>query len=523
MVRLIKFTNTRFGVPGGKVSETVYDIAIIGGGVNGCGVARDAAGRGLSVYLAEKDDLASGTSSASTKLIHGGLRYLEHYEFRLVRESLREREVLWAMAPHIIAPLRFVFPHMKGLRPAWLIRLGLFLYDHLGGRERLPGSHSVDLKTDPVGQPLRVEFTQGFEYSDCSVDDARLVLLNALDAARRGAHIHTRCEVTAASREGALWDLEVKDHQSGKINRIRARALVNATGPWIGDVVATRITVPSQARIRMVKGSHIVVPRMFDHDKAYIFQNPDQRIIFAIPYQHDFTLIGTTDIDYSGNPEDVAAESDEIAYLCQAVSKYFSKAVLPADVAWSYSGVRPLYDDGKSAAQEATRDYVLERDGSPGDAVVLNVFGGKITTYRKLAEEVLGKLKPWFPTMAKAWTGGAVLPGGDFPVDGRAALAAELTLQYPGIPAALLNRYVRTYGTLSAIILGQSSTVADLGYHFGAGLYQCEVDYLVHNEWAVSAEDIIWRRTKLGLTMSLKEIADLSSWLKDISAEKNPL
>jgi len=501
------------------VSETVYDIAIIGGGINGCGIARDAAGRGLSVFLAEKDDLGSGTSSVSTKLIHGGLRYLEYYEFRLVRESLREREVLWAMAPHIIQPLRFVLPHMKGLRPAWLIRLGLFLYDHLGGRILLPGSHFVDLKGDPVGRPLRSAFSKGFEYSDCSVDDARLVILNAQDAAARGAHINTRTEVMAATRNGDEWDVVLKDNQSGKTSNIRASALVNATGPWIGDVVATRITVPSQARIRMVKGSHIVVPRMFDHDKAYIFQNPDQRIIFAIPYHYDFTLIGTTDIDYSGNPEDVTAGSDEITYLCQAVSEYFSKAVSPADVVWSYSGVRPLYDDGKSAAQEATRDYVLERDGSPGGAVVLNVFGGKITTYRKLAEEVLGKLKPWFPTMAKAWTGGAALPGGDFPVDGRDALAAELAQKYPEIPAALLNRYARTYGTLSVVILGQSSTVADLGYHFGAGLYRCEVDYLIQHEWAVSAEDIVWRRTKLGLTMNPEEIADLSSSLKDISSD----
>jgi len=505
------------------VNETLYDIAIIGGGVNGCGIARDAAGRGLSVFLAEKDDLASGTSSASTKLIHGGLRYLEYYEFRLVRESLREREVLWAMAPHIIEPLRFILPHMKGLRPAWLIRLGLFLYDHLGGRVLLPGSHFVDLKSDPVGRPLRSALSKGFEYSDCAVDDARLVILNAQDAAARGAHIRTRTEVTSATRNGDHWVIALKDNQSGKTSSIRARTLVNATGPWIGDVVATRITVPSKARIRMVKGSHIVVPRMFEHDKAYIFQNPDQRIIFAIPYQHDFTLIGTTDIDYRGKPEDVAAGSDEIAYLCQAVSEYFSRAVSPDDVVWSYSGVRPLYDDGKSAAQEATRDYVLERDGSPGGAVVINVFGGKITTYRKLAEEVLGKLKPWLPAMEKAWTAGAALPGGDFPVDGRAALAAQLARQYPEIPTALLNRYARTYGTLSAVILGQSTIVGDLGYHFGAGLYRREVDYLFHNEWAVSAEDIVWRRTKLGLTMSFEEIADLSSWLKDISAEGKSL
>ncbi len=502
------------------MSETVYDIAIIGGGVNGCGIARDAAGRGLSVFLAEKDDLASGTSSASTKLIHGGLRYLEHYEFGLVRQSLREREVLWAMAPHIIHPLRFVLPHMKGLRPAWLIRLGLFLYDHLGGRDRLAGSHFVDLTTDPAGVPLRPEFTKGFEYSDCWVDDARLVVLNARDAADRGAAIRTRTEVVAATRHGNEWRLDVKDTQSGEGSSVRARFLVNATGPWIGDVItdrinADRVNAPGRDRIRLVKGSHIVVPRIFDHDRAYIFQNPDQRIIFAIPYEHDFTLIGTTDMDYSGRPEDAAADNAEIAYLCAAVGEYFSKPVSPREVVWSFSGIRPLYDDGKSAAHEATRDYVLELEGSPGKAVVINVFGGKITTYRHLAEEVLDKLKPWLPAMRPPWTDSAALPGGDFPVDGGAALVADLTAQYGHLSPALLGRLADTYGTLSAKVLGGAETEIDLGRSFGAGLYQREVDYLVRNEWARTAEDILWRRTKLGLRMSGQEITGLSSWLKD--------
>jgi glycerol-3-phosphate dehydrogenase len=502
-------------VPGGRVSETLYDIAIIGGGVNGCGIARDAAGRGLKVFLAEKDDLASGTSSASTKLIHGGLRYLEHYEFGLVRESLREREVLWAMAPHIIQPLRFILPHMKGLRPAWLIRLGLFLYDHLGGRERLPGSHFVNLETDRVGQPLRAEFTKGFEYSDCSVDDARLVILNAQDAAQRGAIIETRTEVTAATREGNQWNIQLREGGSGKNKNIRARVLVNATGPWIGDVVATRIAVESRSGVRLVKGSHIVVPRLFDHDRAYIFQNPDKRIIFAIPYQDKFTLIGTTDIDYAGSPADVAADSTEISYLCEAVSEYFSKSVAPEDVVWSYSGVRPLYDDGKSAAQEATRDYVLEVDGSAERAIVVNVFGGKITTYRNLAEEVLGKLKPWLSSMGTTWTRGATLPGGDFPVEGMTALVGRLKGEYPKIPFTLLHRLAHAYGTLSSEVLGDAKDEAGLGQHFGAGLYQCEVEYLMKNEWAQSVEDILWRRTKLGLSMSDQKSADLSTWLKD--------
>lgn len=501
------------------MSETVYDIAIIGGGVNGCGIARDAAGRGLSVYLAEKDDLANGTSSASTKLIHGGLRYLEFYEFGLVRKSLREREVLWGMAPHIIHPLRFVFPHMKGLRPAWMIRLGLFLYDHLGGRERLPGSHFVDLTTDPAGEPLQASITKGFEYSDCWVDDARLVVLNARDAADKGAAIYTRTEVVNATRHENQWRLDVKDSKSGKHGTVRARTLVNAAGPWAGQVVTDRIAPPSPARIRLVKGSHIVVPRIFDHDRAYIFQNPDQRIIFAIPYQTEFTLLGTTDVDFSGRPEDAAADTGEVDYLCAASSEYFSTPVSPEDLVWSYSGVRPLFDDGVSAAREATRDFVLESGGNFGEAVVLNVFGGKITTYRKLAEEVLDKLIPWLPAMQPPWTEGAALPGGDFPIDGVDVLLADITAQYPQMPVALLKRLVQTYGTLIPKVLGPAETESDLGRHFGASLYQREIEYLVRTEWAVSAEDILWRRTKLGLRMSDKEIAELSSFMKENPAD----
>lgn len=497
------------------MSETLFDIAIIGGGVNGCGIARDAAGRGLSVFLAEKGDLGCGTSSASTKLIHGGLRYLEHYEFGLVRQSLREREVLWAMAPHIIHPLRFVLPHMKGLRPAWLIRLGLFLYDHLGGRDHLSGSRFVDLTTDPAGGPLRPEFTRGFEYSDCRVDDARLVVLNARDAADNGAVIRTRAEVTSAVRFENEWRIDIVDTQSGTASQLRARALVNATGPWIGDVIGGRINVPGKAGVRLVKGSHIVVPRLFDHDRAYIFQNPDQRIIFAIPFEHDYTLIGTTDLDYSGAPEDASAEAEEIAYLCAAAGEYFEKTFSPLDVVWSYSGVRPLYDDGTQAAQEATREYVLDLDAGPGQAAVLNVFGGKITTYRTLAEEALGKLEPWLPEMQPPWTKGAALPGGDFSIDGGDALVADLAARYPAISITLIKRFAVTYGTRSSMVLGQAETPADLGRDFGAGLYQREVEYLLENEWARTAQDILWRRTKLGLRMSDEEISGLSSWLKD--------
>ncbi|MBC8267501.1 MAG: glycerol-3-phosphate dehydrogenase [Rhodospirillaceae bacterium] len=498
------------------MGETLYDIAIIGGGINGCGIARDAAGRGLSVYLAEKDDLASGTSSASTKLIHGGLRYLEYYEFGLVRESLREREVLWGMAPHIIHPLRFVLPHVKNLRPAWMIRLGLFLYDHLGGRERLPGSNYVNLRASPVGAPLRPSLTKGFEYSDCWVDDARLVALNAMDARGRGAAINTRTEVLSAKREGGKWRLEIQNKLTGQIYTTQACVLVNASGPWIADVISDRITTSSRSKIRLVKGSHIVVPRMFDHDRAYIFQNADRRIIFAIPYESDFTLVGTTDLDYSGRPEDVHAEYKEIAYLCETAGEYFSKAISPDQVIWSYSGVRPLYDDGSSEAQEATRDFVLELDGGEEVPVVLNIFGGKITTYRHLAEQVLDKLKPHLPRMDQSWTKHSSLPGGDFPIEGRPDLMAKLKELYPRINPELIERLVCAYGTLSFKILGDAKTEGDLGRHFGAGLYQREVDYLVHDEWARSADDILWRRSKLGLRLSQQNKAELEDWFRQL-------
>jgi glycerol-3-phosphate dehydrogenase len=487
-----------------------YDIAVIGGGVNGCGIARDAAGRGLSVFLAERNDLAGGTSSASTKLIHGGLRYLEHYEFRLVRESLIEREVLLSMAPHIIWPLRFVLPHQKGLRPAWLIRLGLFLYDHLGGRKILPPSRSLNLRRDPAGDPLKPEFKKGFEYSDCWVLDARLVVLNAVDAARRGAVIRVRTEVLKAARQGDHWDIEVEDRATGQRETVKARLLVNAAGPWISDVISQRIAVTSRSRTRLVKGSHIVVPRLFDHDRAYIFQNPDQRIIFAIPYEGEFTLIGTTDVDFQGDPADAAANQDEIDYLCRAASEYFTNPIAPADVVWSYSGVRPLYDDGASAAQEATRDYVLELDGQGGEAPLLNIFGGKITTYRHLAEDALEKLSDWLPGADAPWTRGAALPGGDFAVDGFEDLVAEFARAHPDVDTVLVRRLARAYGTKAADILA-----ADPGIHFGAGLWQREVEYLVRTEWAMTADDILWRRTKLGLRLSAGETDGLKRWLED--------
>jgi glycerol-3-phosphate dehydrogenase len=501
----------------------VYDVAVIGGGVNGCGIARDAAGRGLSVLLVEKQDLASGTSSASTKLIHGGLRYLEHYEFRLVRESLLEREVLWRMAPHIIKPLRFVLPHHQGLRPAWLIRLGLFLYDHLGGRERLPGCRSLDLRRDEAGKLLKARFVRGFEYSDCWVDDARLVVLNAVDAAERGADIRVGCELASAVREDGGWRLSLLDQRSGERQSAEARVVVNAAGPWVAEVLSNRIHQNTKASVRLVKGSHIVVPKIFDHERAYIFQHHDQRIIFAIPYEDDFTLIGTTDVDVGDDPEAASISEDEIRYLCAAVSEYFERPVAPTDVVWSYSGIRPLFDDGTKAAQKATRDYVLELDRPQGEAALLNVFGGKITTYRRLAEEVLEKLAPALPGMGAPWTLGTVLPGGEGPEAGPPGIdwsggheqaVRKLLGHCPAIGAATARRLIRSYGTRAWQILEGVAGEADLGAHFGAGLYQREVAYLVRREWAHDADDILWRRSKLGLRLNPEQRQLLSDWLR---------
>jgi glycerol-3-phosphate dehydrogenase len=492
------------------VSDRPYDIAVIGGGVNGCGIARDAAGRGLSVFLAEQGDLASGTSSASTKLIHGGLRYLEYYEFKLVREALIEREVLLSAAPHIIWPMRFVLPHLEGLRPAWLIRLGLFLYDHLGGRKILPPCRSLDLRRDPAGEPLKPGFRKAFEYSDCWVDDARLVVLNAVDAARLGADIRTRTEILTARRSGGLWHIEAENKLTGNRETVTARLLVNAAGPWIADVISHRIVSEARAHTRLVKGSHIVVPRIFAHDRAYIFQNRDRRIIFAIPYEGDFTLIGTTDVDFQGDPSAAAASDDEIAYLCGAASEYFAKPIRPADVVWTYSGVRPLYDDGSSAAQAATRDYVLELDGDEGEPPLLNIFGGKITTYRHLAEDALAKLSRWLGNAGGPWTQDASLPGGDFPVDGFEELVSELTSGHVAADPALVRRLARAYGVDASKILA-----AEQGIHFGAGLWQSEVVYLLRTEWAVTAEDILWRRSKLGLWLTREEAGRLQEWIEE--------
>ncbi len=491
-----------------------YDLAVIGGGINGCGIARDAAGRGLSVFLCEQDDLASGTSSASTKLIHGGLRYLEYYEFRLVREALKEREVLLNAAPHIIWPLRFILPHHKGLRPSWIIRLGLFLYDHLGGRELLPGTSTVDLSRDEAGKPLKNLFTKGFEYSDCWVIDSRLVILNAMDAAARGAVITPRAKCLKALRQGDMWKLELENAHSGEICEVTACAVVNATGPWLDDFLSHATHKENGEHIRMVKGSHIIVPRLFSHDRCYIFQNSDGRIIFAIPYENHFTLIGTTDVDFDGDPGKVEISREEIDYLCDAASEYFRKAITADEIAATYSGIRPLFDDGSSEAKAATRDYVLKIDDQGGKAPLLSIYGGKITTYRKLAEAVLKKLQPFLPAMSDEWTQSRPLPGGDFHPQQFDAQVQALAQSFPFLEKTHVRRLMRYYGTRAFALLEGARATADLGICFGADLFEKEVRYLMEAEWARTAEDVLWRRTSLGLFIDEEERQALAAWMK---------
>ena len=485
-----------------------YDLLVVGGGINGVGIARDAAGRGLKVLLCEQHDLAAHTSSNSTKLIHGGLRYLEYYEFNLVRKALQEREVLLRAAPHIMWPLRFVMPHDRHLRPVWLIRAGLFLYDHLAKRELLPGSQTINLAEHEAGRPLKGEFRKGFVYSDGWVQDARLVVLNAMDAAARGATVLTRTRCTSAKRSANGWQISLQG-SDGSQTEVGARALVNAAGPWVGQFLSDNVGLAAAKSVRLVKGSHIVVRKLFDHPYAYIFQNPDKRIIFAIPYEQDFTLIGTTDVEYEGDASQVAIDQDEIAYLCKMASRYFRQTVSPSDVVWNYSGVRPLLDDESDNAASVTRDYSLELDEA--GAPLLSVFGGKITTYRKLAEDAVEKLLPLLGSNARRWTADAPLPGGDFtsPV----SLQAELARSYPELPERLLRRLVTTYGTRARDLLGQAQRTTDLGEEIAPGLYAAEVHYLVDHEWARSAKDVLWRRTKLGLHLPQDAEAKLDAWM----------
>lgn len=488
----------------------MLDVFIIGGGINGCGIARDAAGRGFSVMLAERGDLGCGTSSWSTKLIHGGLRYLEHYEFRLVREALAEREVIWGIAPHIVRPLRFILPLHKGLRPAWLLRMGLFLYDHLGGRKRLSATTAVDL-TGPMGAPLKPEFRKGFEYSDARVDDTRLVVLNARDAAARGARIAVRTEVVSARRMAGGWQIRLRDVRTGAESDVEARFLVNAAGPWVDGVLADVVGRAAPHNVRLVQGSHIVLRKLYEHDRAYIFQNADGRIIFAIPYHSGTTLVGTTDRDYDGDPAKAAIADEEIDYLIAAASEYFEKPLRRDDIVWSFSGVRPLFDDHAGRAQEATRDYVLKTEGDAGEPPLLNIFGGKITTYRKLAEDVLGEIESRLGVRKPAFTGTQPLPGGDFPLDGVAALEERLGDIAPGLDSATRTRMVSAYGTDALAIAG------DLGADLGHGLHEGEVRWMVEREWAMSAEDILWRRSKLGLVFAPDEKQALENRVEEIA------
>jgi len=493
-----------------NVTPDTVDLLVIGGGINGAGIARDAAGRGLSVVLCEQGDLAGGTSSASSKMIHGGLRYLEHYEFRLVREALAEREVLLDIAPHLVHPLRFVLPHDASLRPAWMIRVGLFLYDRLGGRRRLAGSHGLDLVADPAGEPLRNERRKGFVYTDCRVDDSRLVVLNALGAAELGATILTRTRCAEARRDGGAWIVVLRDAITGRERSMRARILVNAAGPWVNKVHDASIAAAATLRVRLVKGSHIVVARLYDGDHAYILQNDDGRVVFALPFEENFTLIGTTDVPYAGDPNGIQIDSDEIDYLCAAVNRYFKRPIGAGDVVWSYAGVRPLLDDGAGDPAAVTRDYRLEIEAPEGGAPLLSVFGGKITTYRRLAEQAMAKLAPYTPGVGGPWTASSPLPGGD--IDDAARFLNQTRARYPWLPAGLAARYVNAYGTLTAALLDGADGLDDLGHDFGAGLFEREVAYLADTEWARSAEDILWRRSKLGLVCPKETAPALDDW-----------
>ena len=510
------------------LSATDCDVLIVGGGINGCGIARDLAGRGWRVVLCEKDDLAAHTSSSSTKLIHGGLRYLEYYEFSLVRKALQEREVLLKSAPHIMWPLRFVMPHDPSMRPAWMIRIGLFLYDHLAKREVLPGSRTVDLRRHAAGAPLKPAFKRGFVYSDGWVDDARLVVLNALDARARGAEVLTRTRCASAQRSAEGWTAVLEGHNGRRT--VRARAVVNAAGPWAeaflrgvahsaqGEALATR-------HLRLVKGSHIVVPRVFGHDHAYIFQNPDKRIIFAIPYQDDFTLIGTTDIELEGDdPGAARIGADEIDYLCEQASRYFAQPVKPSDVVWTYSGVRPLLDDASGDPSAVTRDYLLESNTAA--APLLSVWGGKITTFRKLAEDAAGEVGRMLGETRGAWTDGAFLAGGDLagwigaatrharPDDDFERFVAAVQVRKPWLEPALAHRLARAYGTRIAEVLGDAASMAELGPAVAPGLHERELRYLQEQEWACSADDVLWRRSKLGLRFTPQQRDQVGAWMQ---------
>lgn len=487
------------------------DLIVIGGGINGAGIAADAAGRGLSVLMLEAKDLACATSSASSKLIHGGLRYLEHYEFRLVSEALAEREVLLKLAPHIAFPMRFRLPHQPHLRPAWMIRTGLFLYDHLGKRTSLPSSKGLRFGPDSV---LKSSLTRGFEYSDCWVDDARLVLLNAQEVVVRGGEVRTRTQVTRAYRENGLWVVEAKNADTGETLTWRAKGLVNATGPWVKHFFDDGLELKSPYGIRLIKGSHIVVPRVHNQPQAYILQNEDHRIVFVIPWMDEFSIIGTTDVEYHGDPHDVKIDDNEVNYLLKVYNDHFKKQLGKEDIVWTYSGVRPLCDDESDSPQAITRDYTLDVHDQDGKAPLLSVFGGKLTTYRKLAEHALEKLSGYYENCGPAWTKNAVLPGGDLGTD-RDSYAAQLRRRFTWLPEALARRYARTYGTRTEQLLGTAQSLEELGEHFGHNLYEAELRYLIAEEWVVELDDAIWRRTKLGMWLDEGQKQRVAEWIRE--------
>jgi len=500
-------------------NNEIFDVIVIGGGINGTGIAADAAGRGLNVFLCEQYDLASGTSSNSSKLIHGGLRYLEHYEFRLVREGLAEREVLLKNAPHIIKPLTFRLPHQHHLRPFWMIRIGLFLYDHLAKRVTLNGSKSFRFSQ---GSPLIDDIKRGFEYSDAWVDDSRLVVLNAISAKANGAKIYTRKKCINVQRLKKFWLVHIEDTVTGEVFTIKSAAIVNAAGPWVASLFTDAFQMNSPQKIRLVKGSHIVVPRVHEEKEAYILQNKDKRIVFVLPFEDNFSLIGTTDVEVEGKPEKVGITDEEIEYLISITNSYFKNKISKLDVVHTFSGVRPLLDDNSDSAQFVTRDYTLELDDSDGMPPIISIFGGKITTYRKLAEAAVDKLSQLFPNMKSRWTEYALLPGGNFA--NKTMLIKQFVEHYPWVPKPTLSRYVNSYGTLSNQILGNTKCERDLGLDFGAGLYEVEVKYLINNEWACNLEDIIWRRTKLGLYLTKMEkdvlTAYIQQYLKLLTADR---
>lgn len=496
----------------GVAASDCVDLLIVGGGINGAGIARDAAGRGLKVALVEQSDLAAGTSSASTKLIHGGLRYLEFFEFRLVRESLIERERLLRIAPHLVRPMQFILPHVPGLRPRWQIRFGLFFYDYFSGRRTLAPSRSVRVGSGSYGV-LRPGIDHAFSYSDCWVDDSRLVVLNAMDAAQRGASIHTRTRFVSATPENGLWRARCA-RQNGEALEIRARAIVNAAGPWVEQVLKSFATVRVTAGVRLVKGSHIVVPRLFAGKHAFMLQNPDGRIVFAIPYEQKWTLVGTTDVPFSGDPALVRITDDEVRYLCDTINSYFQRQIAPGDVRWTYAGIRPLFDDESRSASRVTRDYRIELTQAPDHPPLLSIFGGKLTTYRRLAETVLEKLQVPLDISPRCWTHRSPLPGGDLPGRHFRRFVIDVRRRWRFLPITVARRLARAYGTRVETIIGGAKSFADLGEHYGAGLTAAEVDYLVRNEWAITDDDILWRRSKLGLHMSEAERTRLAAALR---------